>query len=73
MTPLDIMLVCGAILGTFGGGAGLVSLGRHRGLSDRVQTLEDDIKHSLRDLKQDGERTRELLHVIVRGHMADKS
>lgn len=73
MTSQDILLTCGAILWTCGGAAGLVSLGRHRGLADRVDVLEGYIKQSLSKIEQDGERTRELLHVVVRAHMGDKS
>lgn len=73
MTPQDIITVCSAIFGTFGGGAGLVSLGRHRGLSARVDVLEGDIKRSLNNLERDYGHTRELLNVVVRGHMGDKS
>lgn len=73
MTSQDILLTCGAILWTCGGAAGLVSLGRHRGLADRVDVLEDDIKRSLARIEDDGKYSRELLHVVVRGHMGDKS
>lgn len=73
MLPQEIGLLCCAIFALVGGGAGLVSLGRHRGLSARVDTLEGDIKQSLRNLERDYGHTRELLNVVVRGHMGDKS
>lgn len=71
--PQDIVLICCAFIGVIGGAAGLVSLGRHRGLADRVDVLEDDIKRSLARIEDDGRNSRELLHVVVRGHMGDKS
>lgn len=60
-----------AILGAVGGAAGLYAMGRHRTITERVDALEDDIKTSLRRLEDDGRRTRDLLHVIIRGHMGD--
>nr|WP_298797455.1 hypothetical protein [uncultured Acetobacter sp.] len=73
MMPQDIILICGAVIWVFGGAAGLVSLGRHRGLADRVNVLEDDIKRSLARIEYDGRNSRELLLTVVRGHMGEKS